>query len=318
MKTIPFPLACVLALTVSLAACGGGDGDDAPPAPQPEAEHQIEAFNLSAHPHAVQAYRPKGATRAIVFLHGGGGTQHAIAYQMGLKTTLEAAPTMDTVNWSALASAGVIAVFPQGQAVTGNARTWRNHTMDSGQDDMAFLASLAAELRRRYGITQVALAGHSMGGAMVQRVWCEAPTTFQSYVSFAGPASARYLNTQTPCSLGGRAPYLGMFGDEDTVITGAWEAQTWLVSPAVVALQPAGFVNPLMAGEWQNFQTRTQAMCGEAPGARTVEGRADRWQACGGRLQVALGKGAGHDIASISAALGRPAFDLVATFTAPR
>ncbi|WP_395704312.1 hypothetical protein [Aquabacterium sp.] len=328
-----------------LAACGGGSDADATPAPPTTpptttppttSQNQIDSFTIAGYPHAVEAYRPMGASRAIVFLHGGGGTLHAIAYQvflhggggtlhaiayqMGLKTTIEDAPTLDTVNWPALQSAGVIAVFPQGQSIAGNARTWRNHAMDSGQDDLAFLQALAAELRRRYGIGNVALAGHSMGGVMVNRVWCEAPSTFQSYVSISGPASSHYLNAATPCPQPGRAPYLGLFGSADAVIPGAWEAPTWTVNPLVIGLQPSAFVNPVMAGEWQAFQARAQAMCGETPAlmAATQAGGASRWQACGGRLQVQLAYGAGHGIDSIANAIGQPAFGLVAGFSAAR
>ncbi len=321
-----------IAAAAALAACGGGGGNADPTSPPPTSPpttgdpappttdngQRIDSFTLPGFPHSIDAYHPAGATRAIVFLHGGGGTLHGIAYQMGLKTTLEDAPTPETVNWSALASAGVIAVFPQGQSIGGNARTWRNHAMESGQDDLAFLKALAADLRQRYGISSVALAGHSMGGAMVNRVWCEAPATFQSYVSFSGPASSHYLDPATPCAQGGRAPYLGLFGSADTVIPGAWEAPTWTINPIIAGLQESAFVNTVMIGEWQEFLSRAKAMCGETPAltSATTSGLTASWQACGGRLQVQLAAGAGHGIDSISAVIGQPPFNLVAAFTA--
>lgn len=346
MSRLSPALSLSLLVVATLAACGGG-GDSAPPASadatasevqpaesggtratalrlvqrprDPVAAHRLDSFSLPGFASAVDVYRPAGATRAVVFLHGGGGTRQAMAYQMGLKTTVGAAPTLATVNWAALTSAGVIAVFPQGQSISGDARTWRNHAMESGQDDMTFLKSLAAALRVRYGISDVALVGHSMGGAMVNRVRCEAPETFQSYVSISGPASSHYLNAGTPCSGSGQAPYYGLFGSADTVIPGAWDAPTWLISPSVTALQPDAFVNPVMVGEWQAFQHRAQSMCGETPALAAQaasQGAAARWVACGGRLQVQLAIGAGHDIGSIAAVIGQPAFSLVASFTA--
>lgn len=282
------------------------------------AANQLDSFTLPGYPHAVDVYRPNGATRAIVFLHGGGGTQQTMAYQMGLKTTYEDPPTQATVNWAALANAKVIAVFPQGQSMTGDARTWNNHTMDSGQDDVGFLRSLSAALRARYGISQVALAGHSMGGAMVNRMRCEASEPFQSYVSISGPASSFYLGTDTACARGTQSSYLGLFGSADPVIPGAWDAPTWLVNLSVVGFAPTAFVNPLMVGEWQAFQHRAQLMCGETPSITGQSGStaAPRWSACGGRLQVQLAMGADHGIASIAGVIGKPPFQLVADFTA--
>lgn len=297
---------------------GGGLRDRLPDLPDLPGllDNQVERLSVAGFPHEVDVYRPKNATRIIVFLHGGGGTKEAIAYQMGLKLTPDGVATVAGVQWRELEAAGVIAVFPQGQTSAGNARTWNNHTMVSGQDDQAFLQSLAATLRSRYGLNDVAVAGHSMGGAMVNRMWCESPATFNAYVSISGPASAFYL--QTGCPRGGQAPYRGVFGSADPVIQGQWEATTWAVNPSVVAMQPAAFVDPTMVGEWLAFQYRAQAMCGETPTpANAMDvGGSSVWSACGDRLQVGLATGAGHDSASISATLGLTPFQLVNGFVA--
>lgn len=57
-------------------------------------------------------------------------------------------------------------VVPQGQHVASAPRadTWSNHAMSSGQDDKAFLQSLAAQIRARYGtVRQLVL--QRVGGA---------------------------------------------------------------------------------------------------------------------------------------------------------
>jgi len=348
-SSTPLKAGFALAITTALCACGGGNDPQPGSLPRPDAQatsamagptataqgvlpglrdrlpdgpallNQVDRFDVDGYPHAVDAYHPKGATRAIIFLHGGGGTKEAIAYQMGLKLTPEGSATALTVRWAELEAAGVIAVFPQGQTRAGNARTWNNHAMVSGQDDMAFLQALAATLRSRYGISEIALAGHSMGGAMVNRVWCEAPATFNAYVSISGPASTYYLDQpQTACAQAGKAPYRGLFGSNDPIIQGQWEATTWAINPSVVAVQPAAFVNAQMVGEWLAFQYRAGAMCGQAPkvDAALPLGRSSGWSVCGDRLQVALAADAGHDIASIAAALGQSPFQLVNGFAA--
>ena len=319
--------AVALASLLTLAACGGGGGgnDETPVTPEPPPpvtptpSNQIESFTVPGYPHSVVVYRPASASRAIVVLHGGGGSTDGIAYQMGLKTTPDAAPTQDTVNWSALNSAGVIAVFPQGQAASAgsNARTWSNYAMTSGQDDLGFLKALSAALRTRYGLSNVALAGHSMGGAMVNRVRCEAPDSFQSYVSISGPASAHFQAAGS-CAAGAQARYAGLFGSADIVIPGEWTAATWNINIVVQALNTSAFVNPAMVGEWQSFLNRAQLMCGETPSlaAKTSSGAASTWTACGGKLQEQLADGAGHGIDSIASMIGQAPFTLVAAFTA--
>ena len=103
-------------LAAALAACGGDSGDAAQPVAGP-----LVSLSVPGHPHAVDAYESEGATRAIVVLHGGGGYP---------------APTRRKVS-----------MWPR----RPRADAWSNHAMSSGQDDKAFLQSLAAQIRARYG-----------------------------------------------------------------------------------------------------------------------------------------------------------------------
>ena len=111
----------------------------------------------------------------------------------------------------------MLLAFPQGQSLQScqqppcNAFTWNNFVMDSGQDDVGFLSALAAELRGG-GVSAAApaatataafpalppgarlsLAGHSNGGMMANRVWCETgDAVFDAFASFEGPMPRRF------------------------------------------------------------------------------------------------------------------------------
>jgi poly(3-hydroxybutyrate) depolymerase len=229
-----------LLAAASLGACGGGGSEGGSSgSPPPAVADTLLSITVAGYPHAVNVYRTAGATRAIVLLHGGGGDLNAVAYQVGLNSS--ATQTSDaTINWAWLDANKVTLVVPQGQHIASNpgATTWSNHAMTSGQDDAAFLQALAAKVRSDYGLADITLMGHSMGGVMTNRMWCESNATFNRYVSLAGPASSSYNQAATPCAPGSAAaPYLGIIGDSDSVMqtSGAWEAATWTVNPVLVA-----------------------------------------------------------------------------------
>lgn len=263
----------------------------------------LSNITVPGFPHKVVVYRPQGATRAVVFLHGGGGTNDGLANSLALNS-VKAAPTLDTANWPSLVSNKFIAVFPQGENIPTAplAAGWSNHTMNSGQDDVAFLKALAAQIKSSYGVSDVTLAGHSMGGAMTNRMWCESPSTFSAYISLAGPASSYYLDPATPCAPGANAaPYFGIFAGTDEVMqnTGKWEAATWTLSRLVSS--GSAFLNPVMIGEWQQYVKRAQLLCGQTPkiSDKTSTGTVDSWSHCGGRLRLSNVLQASHAVESI-------------------
>ncbi|RZL39197.1 MAG: alpha/beta fold hydrolase [Rubrivivax sp.] len=302
-----------LALTLLLTACGGGGGDSGGGTTLPPATtDQLQAITVAGFPHAVNVYRTAGATRAIVLLHGGGGDLNAVAYQVGLNSSVTTTTT-DSINWRWLDANKVTLVIPQGQHIASNpgATTWSNYAMTSGQDDKAFLQALAARVRSDYGLADITLMGHSMGGVMTNRMWCESPATFNRHVSLAGPASATFNQPATPCAPGSAAPpYLGIIGDSDSdsvmQTTGAWDAATWSVNPVLVASSGQAWVNPVVIGEFRQQQARTAMVCGESldSAAFAAAGNVDTWTSCSGRLMLKRVRGADHGVASLDAQMG--------------
>lgn len=304
------PLAALL-LAASLTACGGG-GSDAGSAttPPPTATDQLVSTTVAGYPHAVNIYRTADATRAIVLLHGGGGDLNAVAYQVGLNGSATST-TAATINWAWLDANKVTLVIPQGQHIATNpgAATWSNYAMTSGQDDKAFLQALAAKVRSEFGLADITLMGHSMGGAMTNRMWCESNATFSRYVSLAGPASSTFNQAGTACAPGSAAaPYMGIIGDADSVMqtAGAWEAATWSVNPVVVASSIEAWLNRVVIGEFHLQQARTAMACGGVLDSNgfTTSGNVDTWSTCAGRLVLKRVRGADHGVASLDAQMG--------------
>ncbi len=202
-------------------------------------------------------------------------------------------------------------VVPQGQSLDSepNARTWSNHAMLSGQNDKAFLQALAAQIRSDYGIAQLTLAGHSMGGVMVNRLWCEAPASFDAYVSLAGPASAEFTRPDLPCAPGaGIKPYLGVIGDSDAVMqnAGLWESARWTVNPVWVQASIKAWHNDEVIGEFQQQRARVALMCDQTleVGAFMAAGPVDTWRSCAGRLQLKRVRGASHGVSALDEQMG--------------
>jgi len=306
MNCRPALLIPALVLSGMMTVCGGGATGSQPPAAQ---GNQVITTQLPGFPHAVTFCIPAGATRAIVALHGGGGNSSAIAYQLALNSSA-AATTTGTVNWTWLSANKVMLVLPQGQHIEGSsgATTWSNYAMTSGQDDKAFLQALAAKVRTTYGLAHVTLMGHSMGGTMANRMWCESPSTFNAYVSLAGPASSQFQQAATPCActLGNATPpYLGVFGDADSVMqtSGNWTKPNWYIDPVVVWAGNAAFLNGTMIGEWHQHSDRVLQVCGTTLdlGGYVNTGNVDTWTSCGGKLVLKRVRGADHGVDAIAA-----------------
>lgn len=274
---------------------------------------------LPGFPHAVDVYRPAGATRAIVFLHGHGGRSWQMAHDLGVNRKYRTA-TARNIDWSALERLGVIAIFPQGQApATGQLPTWNNHVFDSGQDDLSFLAALSAHARAAWGARSVTLSGHSSGGTMAARMWCEGTLAFDAFFSIAGPMpSADYPTYGPTCMPLAPRPYAVVIGDRDTKL-GMFAVGVTEPSPEQAA---AGLTDSILVSEWWRHGDRGENVCGNLTTLETAATAAGpSWSACGGTLRYTVVRGADHPVASIEQYAGQRLLDWVAGFqaaTAPR
>ncbi len=276
----------------------------------------LVGIKLAGYPHKVDVYRPAGATKAIVFLHGQGGTTWKLAYDLGFNR-VNAPQSAKNVNWDWLSRNGIIAVFAQGQALPGTRLPgWNNYVFDSGQDDVAFLSALSTYVRTQFGVSQVALSGHSSGGAMTARMWCEATSAYDEFVSLAGPmASATYPQPGPTCVPQTPAPYFLVIGGKDSKLP-MFALGDRTPTPEQIA---AGLTDTILTSEWARHQDRGFAVCGETPSldAAVADATGPTWNACDSRVRFRVVSDADHPIASLEQFAKVRMVDLIAQFMKP-
>jgi len=313
---------CILVLSIALVSCGGGKSSATV---VPPTGTLVTGLQIPSFPHQIDVYSTPAATRAIVFLHGATGHNYSFAFDLGLNLNGNTTPpTPATVNWPWLDANKVLAVFPQGQALDGYplATTWSNHVMDSGVNDLAFLQALAAYIKSAYpNITRIYLAGHSNGGMMANRFWCESPGTFDGYVAMSGPASGYYLNALTPCTPSTFKPYYGIVGGQDSILqvpqNGGLTGATWTIDPVLFPVNGTTMLDGTLIGErWQQSNTRLP-LCGSsgvAFGPPVSVGDSDIWSNCSGLLKLQEVLPSEHYVISLQLYSGSQLIDLIADF----
>jgi poly(3-hydroxybutyrate) depolymerase len=282
---------------LSIVGCGGGSNSGGSIAP-PMATVSVKTNQtIPNHPHMIDYYIPSNATSAVVFLHGGGGTKEGLEYSLGIKADSTAADYyMSSSGQGWLSNEQVIAVFPQGQTVAGSNWTWSNYVMNSGVDDVKFLQDLVASLKSSSSlphVTKIYLVGHSNGGMMANRMWCESPDTFDGYAALAGPPSV-HLDPGTgthPCLPSTIKPYLGIVGDHDTVLQTAGEANSheWTINP-ILLVKPAAWLDPIpqVLNDELFFSKRVSLKCDGTIGSPTVSGQITTYSDCSGSLKLEI------------------------------
>jgi poly(3-hydroxybutyrate) depolymerase len=268
---------------------------------------------LGSHPQLMDIYGAAAPTRVVVFLHGGGGNKETIAEQLGLRV-LNGATVATDAAW--LTAHNVAFVFPQGQAHAGsNGFTWSNYVMSSDVDDVGFLNDLARAIRSGTllpglaATARVVIAGHSNGGMMANRMWCEASATFDAFVAFAGPASEELTKPTHLCAPTVAKPYLGFVGAKDSVLqtTGNWLVDIWRIN-SVLANTP-GFVNPAVVNELTFHSTvRVKQKCDGTTAAPvdTRNGATTEWHDCSDTIRLVRVNNAGHCVAKAAEGTGCP------------
>jgi poly(3-hydroxybutyrate) depolymerase len=261
---------------------------------------------LAGFPHTFDIYTPRTPKRVVVFLHGGGGSKEGGGDQLGLRVESGTAPNTTVAYDTAWLGAHDVAfVFPQGQAKAGTRGfTWNNYVMTSDVDDVAFLAALSSAIRGGTldntvpAIPRIAVSGHSNGGMMTNRLWCEAPQAFDAFIAFAGPASVHLgVSGYHPCTPAAQKPYLGYVGGKDTVLQtdGNWLQDVWTIG-APLANTP-GFVDPNLVNELTFHKTvRVPKTCAGPIGTPSVGngGATTTWSDCGGKTQLVRVTNADH------------------------
>lgn len=247
---------------------------------------------ISGYPHTIDYYIPSNAESVIIFLHGGGGAKESFANNLDIKndsstTNYSASPTGE--SW--LITNKVMAVFPQGQHVAGQplATTWSNYVMNSGANDVAFLQALVAFIKTDSGfshITKFYLAGHSNGGMMANRMWCESPNTFDAYGALAGPPSSQLdAGGAHPCNPSTVKPYIGIVGNMDTQLqtSGNMNTATWSVRNYNGS--SAAWVSSTVLNDLLYFTTRSTAKCSGSVSGPSTSGQLSTYTSCGNTLQ---------------------------------
>ncbi|MGE5085364.1 MAG: alpha/beta hydrolase family esterase [Bacillota bacterium] len=251
---------------------------------------------INGYPHKIDYYIPSNATAAVVFLHGGGGKKEGLENDLGIKndsTTTNYTVSNSGQSW--LLNEKIISVFPQGQTLdTYNAWTWNNFVMISGQDDVAFLQALVASLKADSTlppINKIYLVGHSNGGMMANRMWCQSPTTFDGYGSLAGPPSSHFalVGGDQACTPSTVQPYIGIVGDSDRVLRslGNMSAASWSITP-VLTTSSATWVdaNPTVLNEKLFHSRRVNLKCGGTPAAPVTSGQLTTYSDCSNSVKL--------------------------------
>ncbi|MDH5572375.1 MAG: hypothetical protein OEY89_11455 [Gammaproteobacteria bacterium] len=220
---------------------------------------------------------------------------------------------IEAINNDWLVANKVIAIFPQGQSTDSSYATWDNHAMLSGTDDSAFLEHISRYIISEYGISDIYLVGHSSGGIMVNRIWCERPDLFKAYISISGAASEFYLSH--PCVPETRRPYLGVIGAHDGVlqVMGNLDRPTWDMGSS---LPNVNFINPVVINEAFQHRYRSNLMCNEMPDQLNYrsDGVVDSWINCGGAQQLLLFQSGNHSVESLEAQSGYKLIDVITSF----
>lgn len=252
---------------------------------------------ISGYPHAIDMYIPSNAQAAVIFLHGGGGKKEGLAADLGIKNDSTGTNfNLTNAGQTWLINEKVMAIFPQGQTLSGyNGWTWNNYVMVSGQDDVAFLKALVAAIKADTSlpaVTKFYLVGHSNGGMMANRMWCESPTTFDAYGALAGPPS-NHLDPSTgdhPCAPTTVRPYIGIIGNMDRVLrsNGNMAASTWVLSPVLYIGNPPTWADasPTVMNEKLFHSTRVGLKCGGSVNTPTTSGSLTTYSDCSGTLKL--------------------------------
>lgn len=161
MRSIGLALALICGWAgAALAQCG----TDPAPCRLPDGEY-----------HTVLPEQAATPAPAVIFLHGAGGDGGAALRNRNMI--------------DALTARGYAVISPTGgRSFRGGGRVWNFYPGWEGRNEADFLARVAADAARRFGLdrSRMVLSGFSAGGFMVYYLACAAPGSFAAYASVAG------------------------------------------------------------------------------------------------------------------------------------
>ena len=254
------------------------------------------------------AYVPANQTRrTVIFLHGGAGNKTQVANALGISN----------LNQDSLDAEATLWLLPQGETIMdGGVATWENRVMTSGANDELFLDALARFAKEILGSQQVVLAGHSNGGMMLHRMWCETDAPIDVFFSAAGPPSERYDADNGDLSCGGTKPFWAIVGNQDHVLQtkNNLYTDTWAIREQLVEQAPNAFLNGTLVNERRaHFTLRAPNRCPNQtpPQEPNIGERYLAWNACNGTVRFwwvraqsdyrVIAAGGNHPIAKLEA-----------------
>ena len=187
------------------------------------------------------------------------------------------------------------------------AYTWSNHVMTSGQDDVAFLQALADYIQEMHNPSYLYLSGHSNGGMMANRMWCETGSKiFDAFIAFDGPASELYhmdrqsndIENYLPCPVPTEGvskvpPFLSVLAFKDHVVGNTPEhnmgENTWKLPRKTYILANYAYSHRELLNDWFVYERlRAPVTCGEFPNRTQFHtgSNINLWSACEGRVAV--------------------------------
>ena len=179
--------------------------------------------------------------------------------------------------------------------------------MTSGQDDVAFLQALADYIRANHHPSKLYLSGHSNGGMMTNRMWCETGSKiFDAFVSFDGPASELYnrdpqakdSKNYLPCPVPSEGasrvpPFLSVVAFKDSVVGNTPEQNMdetiWKLPMKTYTLASYAYTHLGLLNDWVTYERlRAPVVCGQTPSRTQFYTRSNikYWSACKGRVGV--------------------------------
>jgi poly(3-hydroxybutyrate) depolymerase len=261
-------------------------------------------WTIPGYPHKIDLIYPKNwkarNSIAVIVLHGGGGSKHSIANFLGIKTSSVASyAASNAVNENYIDLNNVAFIFPQGQskADAPNFFGWTNTLMNSSANDSMFLGALATALKRVDGFKKVFIIGHSMGGTMVNSLYCKLPERFDGFASLAGPQSKFQTGQNSACVPKVAKPHMHFAAMNDSIIglAGNHSAITTKIDNKTYLMGRGGWVNNtsnnvIFLNELLITHQRASIRCGST--AKVTSGDVDSY--CNGSIKIKKMAGTEH------------------------